>query len=82
MNRLWRGVFAGSLLGLAAVGTVAVTGYRRRMRLRRAEQIRRERVRRVLRSVRDNVFRFGAALKSGAEAFVGRWTEKRSWGRT
>ncbi|NLG83987.1 MAG: hypothetical protein GX493_05125 [Firmicutes bacterium] len=82
MNRLWRGVFAGSLLGLAAVGTMAVTGYRRRMRLLREEEMRRERVRRVLRSVKDNVFRFGAALKSGAEAFAGRWSQKRSWGRT
>lgn len=81
MNRLLRGIIAGGLLGLATAGTMTMVGHRRRMRLLRAERMRRERARRTIRMVRDNTVRFGAALKSGAEAFASRWAEKGRWGR-
>lgn len=81
MNRLLRGIVAGGLLGLATAGTIAMVGRRRQMRLLRAERMRRERARRTIRMVRDNAIRFGAALKSGTEAFASRWAEKGNWGR-
>ena len=81
MNRFLRGILAGGLLGLAAVGTAAVVG-RRRVRATRMRRVMRGRSRRTIRMVRDNAARLGSALRSGTAAFADRLAEKGGWGRT